>query len=110
MCDIGDNMADFGSASKDIINYMRGGPMPQSPKDAFTMQGDQSNYLELLARLIDDDDEFKRIVAEWNKDPKTGKPNPNAYMADARYDAANIRGERKVPSYVDPYTARTKRY
>ena len=96
-------MADprMGSASQDITAYMQGGPIPRPATEMFTMQGDQSNYLEMLARLLDDD-EFKRIVAEWHKDKKTGKPDPSAYALEPAYGAASAKGRRDVPTYVQP--------
>ena len=105
MRNIGDKMAEgrFGPASRGITDYMQGGAAPGSPSDMFTMEADQSDYLEMLARLLDDD-EFKKIVAGWHGGDES------AYANEPMYGAASARGKRKVPSYVDPYTERTKRY
>ena len=104
---IGDKMADgkMGPASRDIAAYMQGGDAPGMPKDYFAMEGDQSNYLEMLARLLEED-EFKRMIAGWHGGDES------AYGIDPMYGAAASKGRRKVPTYVnqEKYAAKTKRY
>jgi hypothetical protein len=97
-------MADprMGRASLGVTEYMQGGDAPLSPGDLFTMEKDKSNYLEMLARLLEDD-EFKRIIAGWHGGDES------AFATEPMYGAAASLGRRQVPTYVQQ-PGKTNRY
>ena len=103
MRDIGDKMAEnnIAYASRDIDRFLRGGEAPRPPGQMFDDEDKQKDYLEMLARLIGQD-KFEAVVAGWHGGDKT------AYANETKYGAAASLGRRRVPSYVDPYTEKTK--
>ena len=59
---------EFGVARplQDIHDYIGGGAVPRSPVEQYDRSGQQGNYLDLLARLLSND-EWTRMVGEWRK-------------------------------------------
>jgi len=82
----------------DVMNeihaYMRGEGELRSPETYFTPQSQQSNFLEMLARLLSEG-EYKDLVSGWHGG------DASAYGIDPRYEAARQRS-MGTPSYIAP--------